>query len=169
MNDNSSLPHIPLHEEGKDEFSKGKSGIVICKVCNASYFKKSWHHNLANYGGEKEDTEIEFVLCPTCKMISNNQFEGEIILKNIPEKIIEELKNLIHNSGKQAYDHDPMDRVISVEDYDNNGLRIIVSENQTANKITQKIKDTFENLIKDSKVSFSSEPSDVFYSKIEFK
>ena len=99
-------------------------------------------------------------------MIKNRQFEGEIIIKNIPSKIFSEIEHLTTIFSRRAYERDPMDRLIAIKK-NKNEMVITVTENQLAVKIAKKIKDTFKKV--DIKISYSPSPSDVAYVKLEFK
>ncbi len=164
---------IVLSRTEEHEIPKGKSGLVFCNPpaggCNAVYYKKSWHHNLRDYKNLKEDLPINFSLCPACKMIKDKQFEGEIIIKNIPPKIFNELEYLIITFGRRAYKRDSMDRIIAIKK-NKSEMIITTTENQLAVKIAKKIKDTFKSANQriDMKISYSPQPSDVAYVKLEF-
>ena len=158
---------LEVYEPRKEEheFPKGKLGLVLCSVCNAAYYKKSWHHNLRNYKNLRENLPIKFTVCPACKMIKDKQFEGEIIIQNAPAKIQNELTNLIKSFSRRAYERDPMHRLIEIKNSPR-GTRITTTENQLAVKLAKKIKETFKRV--DYKVSYSPSPSDVVYIKMEF-
>ncbi len=147
------------------EFSKGKSGLVICEKCDVVYYKKSWHRNLRNHKDLKENLAVKFSLCPACEMIKNRQFEGEIIIKNIPIKIKSDLINLAKAFSKRAFERDPMDRLIEIKET-KDGLKMTTTENQLAVKLAKKIKETFKKA--ELKIAYSPEPSDVVYIKLTF-
>lgn len=153
------------HKEWR-EFPKGKAGLILCSDCNAAYYKKSWHKNLRYFKNLREDLPIKFVLCPACKMIKNKQFEGEIIVSNIPTASLENLIHLIEAFGHRAYQIDPMHRLISVKKF-RAGLTITTTENQMAVQLAKKIKSAFKKV--ETKISYSPSPSDVVYIKISFK
>ncbi len=155
--------YAPRTEER--EIPKGKLGLIFCKECEAVYYKKSWHHNLRNYKKLKENLPVNFSLCPACQMIKNKQFEGEIIVKNVPEKIKKDLINLIKAFSQKAYERDPMDRLIAIKET-KEGTRITTTENQLAVKLAKKIKDVFKKV--NMKISYSPQPSDVVYIKLTF-
>ena len=167
---------IVLSRTEEHEIPKGKSGLVFCKDCSAVYYKKSWHHNLRNYKNLNENLPVKFSLCAACKMIKNKQFEGEITIKNIPSGIFNELEHLITVFSRRAYERDAMDRLIAVKK-NKNEMVITVTENQLAVKIAKKIKDTFKKVYPvrnkisngvEMKISYSPQPSDVAYVKLEF-
>lgn len=147
------------------EFPKGKAGLLFCKDCNAVYYKKSWHRSLRAYKNLREDLPVKFSLCPACKMISNGQFEGEIIIKNVPEKNFNDLTHLIEAFCHRAFEKDPMDRLASLKKT-KGGFIATTTENQLAVKLAKKIKDVFKKV--DYKISYSSSPSDVVYIKMGF-
>jgi NMD protein affecting ribosome stability and mRNA decay len=162
-------PHcvkLPKSQHEVEEFA-AKKGLLICEKCNIFYYKKSWHHNADKFIAEREDKDLplNFILCPTCQMVKNKQYEGRIVIKNIPEKLKEELVNLIKAYCRRAYLKDPLDKLIDVK---KEGKDIIVTttENELANKLGKKIKDTFNKVI--VKTSFIKEPGDTALVKIEF-
>lgn len=154
---------LPRTEE--HEIPKGKQGLTICKICRATYYKKSWRHNLGGYKNFREDLPVYFIVCPACQMIKNRQFEGRIIIENIPIKILGGLKHLTETFCKRAYLRDSQHRLIDVKKT-KTGLEITVTENQLAVKLAKKIKDTFKKV--DAKISYSPAPSDVVYIVMKF-
>lgn len=166
--------YAPRREE--HEIPKSKLGLVFCKKCDAVCYKKSWHHNLRNYKNLKENLPVKFSLCPACEMIKNRQFEGEIIIKNIPVKIKSDLINLAKIFSKRAFERDPMDRLIKIEEIRVNPrldphqsasvIRMTTTENQLAVKLAKKIKETFKKA--ELKITYSPAPSDVAYVKLTF-
>lgn len=159
---NAKLPKARNEEE---EFGGGKKGLVICKKCSNAYFKKSWHHDLDGVKNFDKDLPIHFVLCPACQMIANHQYEGRITIKNVPEKIADELDNMIRHSCNQAYHNDPLDRLIEIKK-DKDTWEVTTTENELASKLGKKIKQTFR--AKKIKTQFLAEPSDVAEVTIEF-
>lgn len=177
---------LPLARDEKRESPKGKTGLIFCRKCNAVYYNKSWHHNLRHYKKLRENLLVKFSLCPACLILKNKQFEGEIIINNIPLRFYNELINLIRAFCQRAYQKDPMDRLIAITQTNTDktrtntdsryksvlspfrsvSLRITTTENQLAVKLAKKIKEVF-NKVK-MKISYSSAPSDVVYIKMEF-
>lgn len=161
---------LPLERTEKSEFPKGLKGVTFCNNCGVAYYKKSWHHSLHGYKSLSQDVEINFSLCPACKMIKNNQFEGEVSVKNIPEDEVQGVIKLVEGYGRRAYDDDPLDRVISIKRMPRGtgkeDVIITTTENQLAKKMAKKIKDAF-NKVKIT-YSFSKAPSDVVYVDVEF-
>lgn len=164
---NANYRKIKLAESkaALEEFGGGKKGITVCEECDAAYYKKFWHHSLLNLKSAKEDTLVNFTLCPACQMIKNKQFEGKITILNIPEELSEELVNLIKGFCGRAYSRDPMDRLIELKK-SKGKMVVTTTENQLANKLAKKIKDTF-NKVK-VKTTFSKDPSDFADIRVEF-
>ncbi|MEK7481900.1 MAG: hypothetical protein AAB607_00910, partial [Patescibacteria group bacterium] len=158
---------IILRRREEREIPKGKAGVVFCKDCGAVYYKKSWHHNLRDYKNFSKDLPVSFVLCPACEMIKNNQFEGRIIIENIPAKNSEDLRHLIEGFCHRAYLRDPLDRLIKIKKPKVGVLEIITTENQLAAKLAKKIKEVFKKITE--KISYSASPSDVVYIQMKFK
>ncbi|OGY67824.1 MAG: hypothetical protein A3I24_01465 [Candidatus Harrisonbacteria bacterium RIFCSPLOWO2_02_FULL_41_13b] len=176
--------NLPKSRSEAEEFGPGKKGLVMCQNCDSTYFKKSWHHDLENVEvSEKKDVPIRFVLCPACQMIKNKQYEGRIVIKNVPEKSMVKLEELINGFCRRAYERDPMDRLIEIKKTRSAGSRlrqgfggqagqvfsewiVTTTENQLANKLAQKIKSSFSGV--KTKTKFNKEPSDVVGVVVDF-
>lgn len=159
----------PANRSEKQEFRKGGKGVVFCGECGATYFMKSWRHSLEKYRSLPKDAPVKFSLCPACEMVKNRQFEGKIVVKNVPEKETKDLLGLIGNFGERAYEKDVLHRVIEVrrtKSAKGSEVTITTTENQLANKLADKIRSTFKKT--KVKRSFSSSPGDVEYVEIEF-
>ena len=109
--------------------------------------------------------EIKATLCPACAMVKNGQFEGRILLEGVPAEKAVELEGLIRGFSKRAEERDPMDRLIHLKN-EGSKWEVTVTENQLANKLADKIKETFHTIKKETR--FSPEPSDVAYITMEF-
>lgn len=162
------MEHIeqPPAKHDKQEFSKGKEGLIFCKICNAVYYKKSWHHNLAAHDDLRDDTRVAFALCPACQMIADKQFEGEIIIQDIPEKFRNDLMNLIRGFTQRAYQKDPMDRLIEIKDA-RDGLHVTTTENQLAVKLAKKIKEAFKKA--SLEIHYAKPPLETVHIKMRFE
>ena len=136
-------PKVPKQKKEEQEFGSGKINILMCKVCEAVYYYKSWHHRLEDYKELSEDKRIKFVLCPACLMIKDRRYEGHVILKNAPQDKKEEILRLVKNIGERAFQRDPMDRIISVKTKSKD-MEILTTENQLAASIGKQIKKTFK-------------------------
>ena len=140
------------------EFPKGKAGLVLCRVCNIVYFKKSWHHNLRRHPNLREDLHVSFTICPACRTIQNKQYEGRITIKNIPSASRANLAALIHAFTTRAYQKDPLDRLIQVKET-RAGLEVATTENQLATKLAKKICEVFKKGI--IRIAYSHGPAKV--------
>lgn len=155
----------PSRRTEKNEFPRGGKGVIICSTCKAAYFKKRWVQGLEKIGTENQNLAVAFKLCPACTQIKNKQFEGQITIKNIPQKYESEIINFTNAYGRRASDRDPMDRVIATKKT-KDGFIITTTENQLALKLSRKLKQMFHQAVKD--ISFSPGPSDVVYITISF-
>ena len=135
--------HFPKSKKEEQEFGKGKKDILICPKCDAVYWYKSWHHSIEDYPELKETKNVNFTICPACQQILEGKFEGEIILENVPKDLKKEIKNLAKNFGKRAFEKDPMDRIISIKEIEKGKIQILTTENQLAQRLAKKIKQTF--------------------------
>ena len=157
---------LPKSGHALEEFGGGKKGLVLCSECREVYYKKSLHHSLLDLKSLNESAQVNFVLCPACKMIKDGQFEGRIIISGVPQNLMIELLNLIKGFCKRAYQRDPMDRLIDIKRAKDSFI-VTTTENQLANKLAQKIKNTFNNV--KTKTTFSKDPSDLVDIKVEFQ
>jgi len=157
----------PRSQHEVEEFGKGKKGLLICEKCSNFYYLKAWHHSADAYIAKREnkDMPVGFTLCPACTMVKNKQYEGRVLIKNIPEKLRSELMGLIEGFCRRAYDRDPMDRLITIKK-EGRDFSVTVTENELANKLAQKIKSTFNGV--KTKTSFNKEPGDTALVVVEF-
>ena len=156
------------HQESRkerQEFGKGKFEYIFCPEGDEVYYHKSWHHVLEDAKYWRQDKNLAFKLCPFHQMVKNGQYEGEVVIQNVPEKYKNELIKLIENRGKTAYRIDVLDRVIKIED-NGSEVRVETSENQLAQKISNAISSRFKN-VKEERTRGGSE-SDVVRIKIMF-
>ena len=130
---------------------EGMSSTLVCPICNAYYYLKSWHwaapKNGSLIGGE--------MLCPADAMIKNNTFEGKIIISGLPQQYKQEILNTVKNMDKTAQSKDAMDRVIKVTD-EKGVITITTTENQLADKIAKKVEAVYRNAFSKS-ISFPAQ------------
>lgn len=154
-------------KKAQQENSKGAAGLMFCRQCGIPYFKKAWRHTLdLGQHLDKHDAPIKFVLCPACKLIADHQFEGEIRIFNIPLKQLDDMTHLVHNMGELAWKKDPLDRVIEIKHFTHE-IHVTTTENQLAQKIAKKIKETFKPAY--YKISKERAPNDVRTIEIRFE
>ena len=134
----------PKKKTEHPEFRKGKSEYILCPACYSVYYNKAWHHALSGDKHFKETKEARFVICPADKMIKEKEYEGQIIMENVPAVIKYDLFHLVENMAARAFHDDPMDRVISIKEK-NGRIEILTTENQLAQRIAMKIKESFKN------------------------
>lgn len=163
-----SVEHIeqPPAKHEKQEFPKGQAGLILCRICGAAYYKKSWHHSVENYKNLPEDMRVSFTVCPADQTILDHQFEGEIIIQNVPEKFRGDLMNLIHSFTQRAYQKDPMDRLIEIKNM-REGSRVTTTENQLAVKLAKKIKDAFKKA--SLEIHYAKPPLETVHIKMRFE
>lgn len=154
------LPQRKQESQHDQYGGKSRKGFEVCRYCQNILFKKEWHHADSKKLKEIEDSkkEIHTSVCPACKMIKGNVWEGEIIIENTPVKHIDELLRLITAYGDRAEKKDPQDRIIETKK--EKGRYIVkMTENQMAVKLAKKIKQTFKKV--DLNISYSKEPYEV--------
>ena len=156
---------FPPQDIKKKEFPLGEKGVIVCPVCHSVYYKKSWHHPNLNSKFKILNSKIQ--LCPACRMIEDKEFEGQLTISGFPPDLKMDLIQLIKNFCQRAFERDPMDRLIGIKT-ESDGLTITTTENQLAVKLAKKIKEVFNKYKVQIKISYSPEPSDVAYIKINF-
>lgn len=179
-------PRIPRSKKIEQEYGPGKTDILACKKCGLFYWYKSWHHRLSDYPKLKQSKQLKFVLCPACQMIRDKKYEGEIILINVPRIFEKDIRKLVENYGRRAFEADPMDRIISFgeikakrvsakrekgyysqkEFREVTDIRILTTENQLAKRLAKKINEVYGRKLQVS-ISYSHQ-EDVVRIRIEF-
>lgn len=119
------------------EFGKAPAGVTVCPVCKCAFYKKSWHAPLAS----PPDQEVRTKLCPADEMKKEKRFEGQVVIVVSRPETLQDIRNAIRNSDRQAQDHDPMDRVLWIDE-EGNTLKVYTSENQMAVRLGKKLKDS---------------------------
>ncbi|MEA3272170.1 MAG: hypothetical protein U9P90_00710 [Patescibacteria group bacterium] len=121
---------------------KGKKGVILCSKCDAVYYDKHWHTNKKYADVLRGQKGVKTEVCLECKHSKNSSFEGEVVLKNLPEDK-EELLNLVRNVGERASRRDPEEKIIKIEDK-GDAVRILTTENQLAVSIGRQIDRAFK-------------------------
>ncbi len=143
-----------------------KSQIVMCPEDGFVYFKKSWHHRLENIKNLREDYVISFSLCPVSLMKKNRVYEGELVVKGLPQRFEHEFLRLVRNFGETAFSLDPLDQILHTRK-EGDMYVIECSENQMVIKLARKISAAFKGR-HDKKIVFSKETHDVVRANIDF-
>ena len=141
-----------------EEFGLGRREFIFCPYGEAVYFRKSWHHTrkfFTNPPDFKKEKDIRFRECPAHEMLKNKQYEGEVVVRNVPVAHQKELVGLVKNMGARAERRDILDRILNLK-VKGRDVRVITSENQLAQKIANKIGEAFKKKI-DIKISHAKE------------
>ena len=139
-------PRRQRSKKEEQEFGLARKEFIICPDCSCVFFEKAWHHSLEEDAKHlKEFKGLKFKVCPADRMKKNKIFEGEVIIELSKEKLGEkkEVLNAVKNSDEQARAHDPMDRILWIEEKGGE-IRIFTSENQLAVRIGKKLKSSFK-------------------------
>lgn len=158
------------HKEPQhDEYGQARKEITMCRRCHGILIKNVWRP--AGFQWPKNmrlpHTKTKLILCPACKMIESNLYEGELLILDVPEKEKTELLRLISAFSDRARMHDHQDRIIDLKKR-GNGFRVTTTENQLAVKLGKKIRDTFKKDRVRYSVSYSQEPYEVARVRLEF-
>jgi len=146
-----------------DEYHHSHKGVAVCKKCHNVLFRKEWHRPGVQLSDQillARKKGVHFVLCPACTMVRNKMYEGELFIRNVPEKYEVELVNLIASYNERAQKRDPQDRVIKIEKRAG-GYRVTTTENQLAVRLAKKIKSAFGRGRVDMRIAHSKEPYEV--------
>jgi NMD protein affecting ribosome stability and mRNA decay len=145
-----------------EQYGKERPGIIICPDCSNVHYHKRWWDK-SDPGLHKlvlvDYRKAARTLCPACKMIEEHLFEGEVVIENVPREFRTELSRLIDNVGRTATEIDPQDRIITALK-SSNMWRLTTTENQLADKLAKKIRETFKQRTK-VHISHSKEPYEV--------
>ena len=134
----------PGREAEHDEYGREHRGVIECPRCHNVHFKKRWHHSIDALNAHKSTLEVtKKALCRACKMEQDHLFEGELLIKECPERHREELIRLIHNFDKRAQEIDPQHRIMKIEETAQGAYRVTTTENQLADRLAKKIKGVF--------------------------
>lgn len=140
----------------REEYWREHKGATKCPVCGNVHFKKRWYSSEEDLRRRLKTKRLEITetkLCPSCKMIEDNAFGGELFTEEFPNHLRKELLHLIKNFGKRAMELDPQDRIIKITET-KRGYHITTTENQMADKLAKKIRDVFNTV----KIHFSHSP-----------
>ncbi|MBI1888381.1 MAG: hypothetical protein HYS15_00370 [Candidatus Spechtbacteria bacterium] len=139
--------HAGIEKTTKEEqeYPHAKKGIFACKICDAVYYSKSWHHKREAFQklNSLKDVDMKFFVCPACQMLNDGTFEGEIIIENSPQDSQGDVLRNIKNTGQKEYERDPMDRILKIEERPGH-IRVLTSENQLARNIARQIERAYK-------------------------
>ncbi len=151
--------------EQNEEFGRERGGLEICPTCLNIHFKKKWHHPGDAGAASLKNNRTSLKVCPACAMIKRHTFEGELWIRDVPERLKQDLRNLIVAYGERATQKDPQDRIINIENQPG-GYRVTTTENQLAVKLGKKIKDVFRSV--GLKINHTREPAEVSRVNLRF-
>lgn len=165
----SSIKLPRRRRENKNaDFGQEHKWAIECPRCHNVHFKKHWYSSrkkLADVLELGEAADLEKALCPACTMMKEHTFEGEVFLEGFPSHFHHELLSLVKNFGRKATDMDPQSRIIEVKKI-HGGYHVTTTENQLANRIAKKVRDTFGGVEID--FSHSPEPARVERVRVTF-
>jgi Zn-finger nucleic acid-binding protein len=142
----TNAPRRQRSKKDEQEFGLAQKEFIICPNCNCVFFDKAWHHSLEEGAKHLTDRKnIRFKICPACQMAKDRTFEGELVISLSKEKLAEKNKimNIVKNSDEQARAHDPLDRVLWMEN-ESGKIRVLTSENQLAVRVGKKLESAFK-------------------------
>jgi len=142
------------------EYGRTRKGVAFCSSCGNVYHHKEWHRRSSRVlaQAKRNGQAITKTLCPACSLVGKRMFEGELVLRNLPAAIEEEVLRLVRGFGARALRRDSQHRIIAIEHL--KGVwRITTTENQLAIRLAKKIRDTFKRAT--LAISHSREPFEV--------
>ena len=122
---------------------KPPADLSVCGSCEIVYHNKRW------YLPEDIDSSksLERVTCPACQKIRDNyaggyvSISGEFQSEHRPEII-----NLVKNKEKVAMRHNPLDRIIKIDE-SGEGVEISTTTERLAQRIGRILKKTYEGTV----------------------
>lgn len=174
-NKRKEFPKKPKPKKEEQEFGKPLKDLIICSDCGAIYSKKRWIFDplfLKSLKKTKKglniNDELSFSLCPACKMIKNNMFEGEITILGFKEKDRKSIIKVAENyAEKRAKERDALDRISKIKNLKNK-LIIYTTENKLAMLIAKQIQSAFKKYKIEKEIKFSHK-EDVVRIDLNFK
>lgn len=148
-------------EAEHEEYWREHKGVTKCPMCGNVHFKKRWYVSEKDLQKRLKVEKLKIAekkLCPACQMTEGRTFEGELFIEEFPDHLRKELLRLVRNFGKRAAELDPQDRIIKITET-KQGYRVTTTENQLADKLAKKIRDTFNKV--EIRFSHSPEPEEV--------
>ncbi len=100
------------------KFEKGKDhpGIIICPRCHAISEQKRWFVDEQRYQELRGAAGVEEVVCPGCRRVEAQVYEGEVLLKSpLLVHTQDDALNLIRHTAEEARLENPIARLASVE------------------------------------------------------
>jgi len=108
--------------------------MALCRKCGAMYHGKRWSIG-AKAPAITEGKKRVSVLCPACQKIKDNFPEGYVTIQGAFVKTHkDEILNIIKNKEKIAMRHNPLDRIIGI-----NEKRGVIEVTTTTEKLAQRI------------------------------
>ncbi|MBI2953393.1 MAG: hypothetical protein HYY30_03705 [Chloroflexi bacterium] len=143
--------------EKRFETGKDHPGIIICPRCHAISEKKRWFVDEKRYEELKNAPGVEQVVCPGCRRIEAQVYEGEVSLKSpllIDRK--DEALSLIHHTEQEARLENPIARIASI-DVEGDEIHVLT----TTKWLAQRIGKEFAKALGGT-VSFDNPPNEKF-------
>ncbi len=132
----------PRYHMGKSP--KGTEGIIICKKCQAVYYKKAWHNDLSLFQLYKNREKTKYTLCPACKKIQQGFIEGIIIIEGkFLKEHQKELLALSKNLEEKSTLNNPLNKIVDIEK-GKDKIIIYTAQINLAKSIAKAIKSAFK-------------------------
>lgn len=105
-----------LYPEKGTEKGEDQPGLLVCPRCHAISEIKRWFVDEARYQELRTRPEVLLVVCPGCRRIERQQYDGEVTLQSpLLAQNQEEALHLIQNTEDKARQDNPFSRLASVE------------------------------------------------------
>jgi NMD protein affecting ribosome stability and mRNA decay len=89
---------------------------VVCVQCHAIWQRKRWHLDEAAYPQLLRDPAVEQGLCPGCRQIAQQMFDGEVFIESpLVQTDGEAIVNLLRHTEARLRQNNPLARLASVE------------------------------------------------------
>jgi hypothetical protein len=92
-------------------------GVVVCPRCHAISVQKRWFLDEARYQQLKAQPGTHLVVCPGCRRIERQMYDGEVLLSSPLLAANKTMAlQLIRNEEERARQVDPLSRLADVDD-----------------------------------------------------
>lgn len=149
------------------EFGQAKKNFRQCRDCGAVYSDKAWHPDSPAKESATFGQQLFMTRCPACQMVANRQYEGVVIIQDIPQQYRHELLHMIRGFGVRAYAQDCQHRIIEIRQEENDKWVVTTTENQLAVRLAKKIREVFDKV--QVRTAHSRQPDDVVRLWVRFK
>ena len=96
-------------------FEKSLKDRSLCKKCHNFFLNNRWENDPGLYRRLRDEGEIHWILCPSCRKAQEGYAEGVLTLRgNYLWNHEQEIRRLLKNEEDRCFGRNPLERVVSV-------------------------------------------------------